>query len=128
MLERTSELSRRAAGTEGQRARKQVLIANVDQVVVVLSAAQPDPVLPMLDRFLVVIEANNLAGRIVVNKIDLADELLVVSQGGYIGESTRREIEYAKRTGKPVRYWEGAFVPRVETPVEGAGTAITKLH
>jgi ribosome biogenesis GTPase len=74
VLVRTSELSRRAAGTEGQRARKQVLIANVDQVVVVLSAAQPDPVLPMLDRFLVVIEANNLAGHIVVNKIDLADE------------------------------------------------------
>ena len=72
VLPRRSELSRRAAGTEGTRARKQVLIANVDQALVVLSAAQPDPVPAMLDRFLVVIEANRLEGLVVVNKMDLA--------------------------------------------------------
>lgn len=37
-------------------------------------------------------------------KIDMADEVLVVNPGGYVGESTRREIAYAHRTGKPVRY------------------------
>lgn len=37
-------------------------------------------------------------------KIDLADEVLVIDVGGYIGESTRAEIEYAERTGTPVRY------------------------
>ncbi|MFA5824776.1 MAG: hypothetical protein WC825_02255 [Gallionellaceae bacterium] len=37
-------------------------------------------------------------------KIDLADNVLVVNPGGYIGNSTRREIEYAKGAGKPVRY------------------------
>lgn len=37
-------------------------------------------------------------------KIDLADEILVISQGGYIGSSTKREIEYATKTGKKVRY------------------------
>lgn len=37
-------------------------------------------------------------------KIDLADEILVLNIGGYIGESTRGEIEYAHATGKPVRY------------------------
>jgi len=38
-------------------------------------------------------------------KIDLADEVLVVSdESGYFGESTRGEIEYAYRHGKPVRY------------------------
>jgi ribosome biogenesis GTPase len=71
VLPRRSELARRAAGTEGQRARKQVLIANVDQVIVVFAAAEPPPVLAMLDRFLVVVEANNLQAHIVVNKIDL---------------------------------------------------------
>jgi hypothetical protein len=39
-----------------------------------------------------------------LRKIDLADEVLVLNVGGYIGESTRREIEYAERTGKPIRY------------------------
>ena len=37
-------------------------------------------------------------------KIDMADEIFVINVDGYIGESTRSEIEYAKRTGKAVRY------------------------
>lgn len=43
-------------------------------------------------------------------KIDLADEVLVLNVGGYIGESTRSEIEYAKEHGKPVRYLEAALL------------------
>ena len=39
-------------------------------------------------------------------KIDMADEIFVINVGGYIGSSTRSEIEYAKRAGKAVRYLE----------------------
>lgn len=39
-------------------------------------------------------------------KIDLADEVLVLNVGGYIGDSTRSEIEYAIQTGVPVFYLE----------------------
>lgn len=39
-------------------------------------------------------------------KIDMADEILVINVDGYIGESTRNEIEHAKRQGKIVRYLE----------------------
>jgi hypothetical protein len=39
-------------------------------------------------------------------KIDLADEVLVLNVGGYIGESTKNEIEYAESQGKPIRYLE----------------------
>lgn len=39
-------------------------------------------------------------------KIDLADHIFVINVGGYIGESTRSEIEHAERTGKPVYYQE----------------------
>lgn len=41
-------------------------------------------------------------------KIDMADEIYVINVGGYIGSSTQSEIEYAKTTGKPVRYLEEA--------------------
>ena len=44
-----------------------------------------------------------------LRKIDMADEIFVINDGGYIGESTRREIEYAKATGKPVRYLENGI-------------------
>ena len=39
-------------------------------------------------------------------KIALADSIYVLNVGGYIGESTRSEIEYAKSLGKPVVYLE----------------------
>ncbi len=39
-------------------------------------------------------------------KIDLADEIFVVNVGGYIGHSTRQEIEYAKLTNKGIQYLE----------------------
>lgn len=39
-------------------------------------------------------------------KIDIADEIFVINVGGYIGSSTRSEIEYAQTTGKTVRYLE----------------------
>jgi cell division protein FtsB len=41
-------------------------------------------------------------------KIDLADEVLVLDVGGYIGESTRSEINYAKIHGKPIRFIGGS--------------------
>jgi hypothetical protein len=40
------------------------------------------------------------------HKIALADEILVVNVGGYVGEATRREIAYARQQGKRVRWLE----------------------
>lgn len=39
-------------------------------------------------------------------KIDMADEIYAINVGGYIGDSTRSEIQYAEAHGKPVRYYE----------------------
>lgn len=39
-----------------------------------------------------------------LRKIDLADRVVVVNPGGYIGESTSREIAYARAAGKPVSF------------------------
>ena len=65
---RRSRLARRAPGNaRGER----VMMANLDQVLVVFAAARPEPHPRMLDRFLVVAEANQLAARVVINKVDL---------------------------------------------------------
>ena len=37
-------------------------------------------------------------------KIDMADEIFVINVDGYIGESTKSEIEYAIKTGKGIAY------------------------
>ena len=39
-------------------------------------------------------------------KIEKADWVYVLNVGGYIGESTRREIEWAEELGKPIKYLE----------------------
>jgi hypothetical protein len=41
-------------------------------------------------------------------KIRMADEILVVDVDGYVGDSTRQEIEFALSLGKAVRYWSRA--------------------
>jgi hypothetical protein len=43
-------------------------------------------------------------GDVHFQKIRMADEVYVVDPGGYVGESTRREIAYAESLGTPVRY------------------------
>jgi len=50
---------------------KQIIIANPDQAIFVFSVAQPEPRLPMLDRFLVIAERESIDILIVANKIDL---------------------------------------------------------
>ncbi len=39
-------------------------------------------------------------------KIDMVDEIFVINKDGYIGSSTKSEIEYAKTTGKNIKYLE----------------------
>ncbi len=70
ILPRRSVLARRAPdGRHGER----IVAANIDQVLVVFAAAKPEPHRRMIDRFLVIAEASELAPRIVVNKVDLVD-------------------------------------------------------
>lgn len=42
-------------------------------------------------------------------KIDMADEIFVINVGGYIGSSTKSEIEYALSDGEKVTYWQQCF-------------------
>ena len=72
---RTSVLARREpGGRHGER----VLAANVDQVFVVFAVAKPEPHARMIDRFLVICEANDLHAHLVLNKVDLAHDPAVV--------------------------------------------------
>ena len=91
ILPRRSRLARRApGGGHGER----VVAANVDQVVVVFAAANPEPHPRMLDRFLVIAEANQLAARIVINKVELV---------GGAEEARKRWLAY-ERAGYVVHY------------------------
>jgi ribosome biogenesis GTPase / thiamine phosphate phosphatase len=90
ILPRRSKLARRApGGGQGER----IVAANVDQVVVMFAAANPEPHPRMLDRFLVIAEGNELAARIVINKVEL------------VGEAAARErFGMYERAGYAVHY------------------------
>lgn len=90
IMPRISRLARRSpGGGKGER----VIAANVDQVIVMFAAAKPEPHPRMLDRFLVIAAANDLAARIIINKVEL------------IGEDAARERFRAyERAGYPVHY------------------------
>jgi ribosome biogenesis GTPase len=87
--ERERVLSRQAPGREIE----QVLVANLDQAIIVFACADPDPNFRFLDRFLVMTEREEIPAQIVANKIDLVSP-----------RSARKEFgEYAK-LGYPVHY------------------------
>ena len=71
ILPRRSQLARRAPG---QKLAERIVAANVDQVCIVFAAAEPEPHPRMLDRFLAIAEANHLASRVIINKVDLIGE------------------------------------------------------
>ena len=70
VAERSSRFSRRQPGPRGTW-KEDMLVANVDQVLVVFACADPMPHLRMLDRFLVVAEHNEVRAVVVANKVDL---------------------------------------------------------
>ena len=70
VLPRESRLSRRISGGR----REQVIAANVDQLAAVFAVTRPEPVFPLLDRFLVLAEANEIDAFIVLNKLDLVSD------------------------------------------------------
>lgn len=58
-------------------------------------------------------------------KIDLADEILVINVDGYIGDSTRSEIAYARANNKPIRWLQLTEDVKIGDLVEG--TLIAQL-
>lgn len=73
VLPRKSKLARRSAvANPGAHALEQVIVANVDQVVPVMAAAEPLPKWNLLDRYLVSSESLGLPALICITKMDLA--------------------------------------------------------
>lgn len=72
ILPRQSKFSRRYAGR--QEEIEQIIVANADQVVAVVSARMPPLNFRTLDRFLILAEAGEMNAIICLNKIDLAEK------------------------------------------------------
>ena len=89
VLSRESRLSRRVSGGR----REQIIAANVDQLAPIFSVTRPHPVFPLLDRFLVLAEANEISAFVVLNKMDLTEL-----------EEARELVSDYESAGYPVLY------------------------
>ncbi|MBL0169646.1 MAG: ribosome small subunit-dependent GTPase A [Gemmatimonadaceae bacterium] len=111
---RRSQLARRSpGGARGER----IMVANLDQVLVVFAAARPEPHPRMLDRFLVIAEANDLSARVVINKCELVDE-----------SSIRAHFADQIAAGYPLHLTSvvsGAGLEELRAEVEGRSSALT---
>jgi ribosome biogenesis GTPase len=101
----------RSGARRDEAATEHVIVANPDQVVFVFACAQPAPHLRMLDRFLVVAEANHLPALICANKVDLVTP-----------ETAQALFGLYARLGYPVAYTSavtGAGVPQLGALLRG---------
>ncbi len=113
---RRSKLARRAAGTKGIWS-EDVLIANLDQVLLVFACASPDFHPRMLDRYLALTESSELETVIVANKLDL------------VGLERARELfgEY-EQIGYPVIYTstrQGTGIAELQARLGGRISVVT---
>jgi ribosome biogenesis GTPase len=79
---RRTRFSRRQPGPRGSW-KEDMIVANLDQVLVVFACADPMPHLRMVDRFLVVAEHNEVEAVVVANKVDLVG--LAAARGIFAG-------------------------------------------
>ena len=113
---RTSLLERRVPEGRGTRP----VAANIDEVLVVTSAADPAPIPQLIDRLLVVAEANSIPAAVVVNKTDLdAGQALVARcrAAGYVVYPT------SVKSGEGIDAFAAALAGRISvvTGPSGAG-------
>jgi len=113
---RTALLERRVPEGRGTRP----VAANVDQVFVVTATVDPAPIPQLIDRLLVVAEANEIAAAVVVNKVDLdpgASLIARLTRAGYVVHAT------SVRTGEGIAGLATALAGRISvvTGPSGAG-------
>jgi ribosome biogenesis GTPase len=108
--ERTSLLERRVP--EGRGARP--VAANIDQVLVVTATKDPEPIPQLLDRLLVVAEANEIPAAVILNKIDLDG-----------GEALARRMERAGYTVIRTCARTGAGLDALRAALAGKESVVT---
>lgn len=123
--ERATALVRLAPTARG--VYRQLLAANLDQVVLVFSCANPEPHLRMLDRFLVICEKQGIPPVIVVNKVDLVGRR---AAGEMFGEYERigYPVVYTSVTlGKGIRKLHDRLVGRTSGMAGPSGVGKSSL-
>lgn len=102
ILPRQSELARKDAASSGHKLVQQTLLANLDQVVIVLATTQPEPHFGFLDRYLAICESAQLTPLICFNKVDLPHHACVEEEAMLYGRLGYKVIFTSIQTGEGI--------------------------
>jgi ribosome biogenesis GTPase len=109
--------ARQGVVTRGYRRREQVLVANIDQVLIVSAFAQPELKLPLIDRYLISAEKGSVRPVIVLNKADLVD---MADYQWVLGLYSQLGYEVV-----PTSVADGRGLPRLRALLGGGTTAVS---
>ncbi len=126
VLPRRTTLARRTPGPRGAW-KEDVLVANVDQVLVVCACTAPDFHPRMLDRYLVITEFNALESLIVANKVDLVGEAHARSLFATYERLAYRVIYTSARTGLGIAELYAHLAGRVSVVTGKSGVGKSSL-
>jgi ribosome biogenesis GTPase len=90
---------RRGVLSRTSRGRQQVIVANVDQLIIIASAAEPRLKPNLIDRFLVTAERADIRPVVCINKIDLVDPADLQPLAGVYGQMGYEVLLLSARTG-----------------------------
>jgi len=127
VLPRETRLNRRRPGP-GRLAFEQVIVANPDQALFILSVRDPTPHLRLLDRLLVIADANELPALICANKIDLVDDKDEPQELFGVYEKIGYQVIYASAaTGQGIGELRSALAGRLSVLCGPSGVGKSSL-
>lgn len=118
---------RRNSLSRESRGRRHVIVANVDQVVIVGSAARPDLKPALVDRLIVAAESAGIRPLVCINKIDLVDPASLVPLAGIYARMGYPVILCAATTGRGIGRLAAELPGRVTAFVGQSGVGKSSL-
>ncbi len=109
------------------RGRQHVLVANVDQLLIVSSAAEPDLKPHLIDRFLIAAEKSGIPPIICINKVDLVDPIQLQPLVGVYSQMGYRVLLVSAETGFGIERLRGTMRNRASVIAGQSGVGKSSL-
>jgi len=106
---------------------EQVLVANLDQAMFIFACADPAPKLRMLDRFLVIAEAQNIPAVVVVSKVDLLERALVRELFDHYAKLGYVVLYTSIKTGEGIQAFRSAMQDKLTVLAGPSGVGKSSL-
>jgi ribosome biogenesis GTPase / thiamine phosphate phosphatase len=109
------------------RGRQQILVANVDQLAIITSAAEPRLKPNLIDRLLVAAEKGGVRPLICINKADLVDPVSLQPLIGVYARMGYDTLLLSTKTGQGVERFRRAILGRANVVVGQSGVGKSSL-